>query len=70
MNSDIWTIFLWWWWMPGYLADKLHVSRYWNFRKYLQQNNFLADWLRREFQSLMQVLYLIFLHFFYITWSP
>ncbi|PIN14946.1 hypothetical protein CDL12_12421 [Handroanthus impetiginosus] len=39
---------------PGNLADKLQVSRYWKFRKYLQQNHFLPNWLRREIQALMQ----------------
>ncbi|KAK6118575.1 hypothetical protein DH2020_047688 [Rehmannia glutinosa] len=39
---------------PGDLADKLHVSRHWKCRKYLQQNHFLLDWLRREIQALMQ----------------
>ncbi|KAG8363796.1 hypothetical protein BUALT_Bualt19G0059600 [Buddleja alternifolia] len=39
---------------PGDLADKLHVSRYWKSRKYLQQNLFLPGWLRREIQALMQ----------------
>ncbi|KAL7126391.1 hypothetical protein ABFS83_14G183500 [Erythranthe nasuta] len=40
---------------PGDLADKLHVSHYWKFRKYIQHNHFLGDWLRREFQALIQV---------------
>ncbi|KAL0375692.1 UNVERIFIED_CONTAM: hypothetical protein Scaly_0686800 [Sesamum calycinum] len=39
---------------PGNIADKLHVSRYWKFRKYLQQNRFLPEWLRREIQAVMQ----------------
>ncbi|XP_011092018.1 uncharacterized protein LOC105172335 [Sesamum indicum] len=39
---------------PGNIADKLHVSRYWKFCKYLQQNRFLPDWLRREIQAVMQ----------------
>ncbi|KAL8553774.1 hypothetical protein ACS0TY_002166 [Phlomoides rotata] len=39
---------------PGDLPDKLQVSRYWKFRKYLQQSYFLPHWLRREIQSVMQ----------------
>ncbi|XP_057778219.1 uncharacterized protein LOC130996950 [Salvia miltiorrhiza] len=39
---------------PGDIAEKVHVSLYWKFRKYLQQNHFLADWLRREIQAVMQ----------------
>ncbi|KAL3637502.1 hypothetical protein CASFOL_018670 [Castilleja foliolosa] len=39
---------------PGNIADQLHVSHYWKFRKYVQQNHFLSDWLRREIQALMQ----------------
>ncbi|KAH6826404.1 hypothetical protein C2S53_013057 [Perilla frutescens var. hirtella] len=38
----------------GDIADKLHASLYWKFRKYLQENHFLADWLRREIQAVMQ----------------
>lgn len=44
--------------MAGDIAEKLHASRYWKFRKYLQQNPFLADWLRRELQAVMQVFVL------------
>lgn len=43
------------WLVTGDIADKLHASLYWKFRKYLQQNLFLADWLRREIQAVMQV---------------
>ncbi|XP_073269438.1 uncharacterized protein [Primulina huaijiensis] len=39
---------------PGNLDDKLQVSRYWKFRKYLQPNSWLHDWLRREIQAVMQ----------------
>ncbi|KAL6531418.1 hypothetical protein OROMI_027781 [Orobanche minor] len=39
---------------PGNLADKLCVSRHWKFHKYLQKNQFLPNWLRREIQALMQ----------------
>ncbi|KZV39946.1 hypothetical protein F511_11326 [Dorcoceras hygrometricum] len=38
----------------GNLDDKLHVSRYWKFRKYLQPNSWLHDWLRREIQAVLQ----------------
>ncbi|GFQ00079.1 hypothetical protein PHJA_002151900 [Phtheirospermum japonicum] len=40
--------------LQGNIADKLHVSRHWKFRKYVLQNHFLPDWLRREIQALMQ----------------
>ncbi|KAL6560619.1 hypothetical protein OROGR_004178 [Orobanche gracilis] len=39
---------------PGNLADKLCVSRHWKFHKYLQKNQYLPNWLRREIQSLLQ----------------
>ncbi|XP_042051424.1 E3 ubiquitin-protein ligase Topors-like [Salvia splendens] len=42
----------------GDIAEKFQVSLYWKFRKYLRQNHFLADWLRREIQAVMQVFIL------------
>ncbi|KAI8024185.1 E3 ubiquitin-protein ligase Topor [Camellia lanceoleosa] len=36
------------------LDDKFIVSRYWKARKYLQLNQWLQTWLRREIQALIQ----------------
>ncbi|CAL5400590.1 unnamed protein product [Camellia sinensis] len=36
------------------LNDKFIVSRYWKARKYLQRNQWLQTWLRREIQALIQ----------------
>ncbi|KAJ4825795.1 hypothetical protein Tsubulata_045460 [Turnera subulata] len=39
---------------PGVLKDIINVSRYWKSGKYLQQNRWLLNWLRRDLQALMQ----------------
>ncbi|KAH9754977.1 RING-type domain-containing protein [Citrus sinensis] len=36
------------------LNDVFNVSRYWKSRKYLQSNQWLQSWLRREIQAVMQ----------------
>ncbi|KAH9754979.1 RING-type domain-containing protein [Citrus sinensis] len=38
----------------GILNDVFNVSRYWKSRKYLQSNQWLQSWLRREIQAVMQ----------------
>ncbi|XP_044467779.1 uncharacterized protein LOC123197523 isoform X1 [Mangifera indica] len=38
----------------GILNDIFNVSRYWKSHKYLQSNQWLQGWLRREVQALMQ----------------
>ncbi|XP_057970162.1 uncharacterized protein LOC131159335 isoform X2 [Malania oleifera] len=38
----------------GVLNDKFNVSRYWTSHKYLQQNQWLHNWLEREIQALTQ----------------
>ncbi|XP_031281399.1 uncharacterized protein LOC116139895 isoform X2 [Pistacia vera] len=38
----------------GILNDIFNVSRYWKSGKYLQSNQWLHGWLRREIQALMQ----------------
>ncbi|PSS19645.1 E3 ubiquitin-protein like [Actinidia chinensis var. chinensis] len=39
---------------PVPLTDKFKVSWYWKSRKYLQSNQWLQNWLRREIQALIQ----------------
>ncbi|XP_012089085.2 uncharacterized protein LOC105647563 [Jatropha curcas] len=39
---------------PGTLSNIVNVSRYWKSRKYLQPNQWLQSWLKREIQALLQ----------------
>lgn len=39
----------------GFLDDIFSVQKYWKLRKYLQANQWLEVWLKRELQALIQV---------------
>ncbi|XP_022946760.1 uncharacterized protein LOC111450733 [Cucurbita moschata] len=39
---------------PGFLDDIFSVQKYWKLRKYLQANQWLEVWLKRELQALIQ----------------
>ncbi|XP_057549866.1 uncharacterized protein LOC130828089 [Amaranthus tricolor] len=39
---------------PRLLSDAFKVERFWKLNKYLQPNNWLEKWLRRELQALIQ----------------
>ncbi|XP_008454833.2 uncharacterized protein LOC103495144 [Cucumis melo] len=39
---------------PGFLNDIFDVQRYWKLQKYLQANQWLEVWLKRELQALIQ----------------
>ena len=43
---------------PRLLSDAFKVERFWKLNKYLQPNNWLEKWLRRELQALIQVILL------------
>ncbi|CAK9148664.1 unnamed protein product [Ilex paraguariensis] len=39
---------------PGALINKFNVSCYWKLHRYLRRDHWLASWLRREIQALIQ----------------
>ncbi|RWR95372.1 zinc finger protein [Cinnamomum micranthum f. kanehirae] len=41
--------------VPGSIYEKFNILQYWKFRRYLQPNKWLQDWLKREIQALIQV---------------
>lgn len=53
----------------GFLDDIFNVQRYWKLRKYLQANQWLEIWLKRELQALIQVPDLVYYIAFILLWD-